>query len=95
MALVKVRQKAQITLPLKVREALGIEEGDYLEVTVEGSRIVLTPKVLLTKLPPVRLLEQGERMLREALADVAEGRVKEHDSVDSLIEDLQREAHQD
>jgi AbrB family looped-hinge helix DNA binding protein len=93
MPLVKVKAKAQITLPLKIRQALGIEEGDYLQVVVQGNRIVLVPQVLVTKLPPVSLSEEGERMLEEAFEDVREGRVKEHDSVDSLIEELRHEAH--
>ncbi|MBA7680918.1 hypothetical protein ES703_89239 [subsurface metagenome] len=31
MPLVQVREKAQITLPSKIRKVLGIKEGDYLE----------------------------------------------------------------
>ena len=95
MLLVKVKTKAQITLPLKVRHALGIEEGDYLQVVIQGNRIVLVPQALVTKLPPVSLSEEGERMLEEALEDVREGRVKEHDSVESLIDELHHEDHQD
>jgi|LSQX01.1.fsa_nt_gb AbrB family looped-hinge helix DNA binding protein len=93
MSLVKVRTKAQITLPLKVRQALGIEEGDYLQVRVQGNTIVLVPQTLVTKLPPVSLSKEGEGMLEEALEDVRKGRVEEHDSVDSLIEELHHEAH--
>jgi AbrB family looped-hinge helix DNA binding protein len=37
MLLVQVREKAQITLPSKIRKALDIKEGGYLEV--EGSKI--------------------------------------------------------
>lgn len=32
--LVQVKKKAQITIPVKVREKVGIEEGDILDVTV-------------------------------------------------------------
>ncbi len=92
MELVKVKTKAQITLPHKIREALGIEEGDYLQVMVEDNKIVLVPQALVTKLPPVSLSETGERMLEEALEDVREGRVQEHDSVESLIAELHDEA---
>jgi len=46
--LVKVKRRGQITLPAKVRRALGIEEGDYLEVRVEGDRIVLIPQAPVT-----------------------------------------------
>ncbi len=93
MPLVKVKTKAQITLPLKIRQALGIEEGDYLQVTVDGNKIVLVPQALVTKLPPVSLSQKGEQMLEEALEDVREGRVKEHDSVEALIEELHDDAH--
>lgn len=92
MPVVKVKTKAQITLPLKVRQALGIEEGDYLRVEVQGNQIVLLPQALVTKLPPVPLSEQGARMLEEALEDVREGRTTEHESVESLIADLHHEA---
>jgi len=91
MELVKVKTKAQITLPLKVRQALGIEEGDYLQVMVEDNKIILVPQMLVTKLPPVSLSKEGERILEEALEDVRKGRVKEHESVDSLIEELHHE----
>jgi AbrB family looped-hinge helix DNA binding protein len=93
MPIVRVKTKAQITIPLKVREMLGIQEGDYLRVEVEGNRIVLTPQTLVTKFPPVTLSEQGERMLEEALEDVRQGRIKEHESVESLIAELHHEDH--
>ena len=34
MALVRVKQNFQITLPVEVRNALGIAQGDFLEATV-------------------------------------------------------------
>ncbi len=40
---VRVTRKFQITLPKRVREALGIRVGDRLEVDVEGDRIVVRP----------------------------------------------------
>jgi AbrB family looped-hinge helix DNA binding protein len=44
MALVKVRRAAQITLPRDIREAAGLEEGDYLEAEVtENGSILLRP----------------------------------------------------
>jgi AbrB family looped-hinge helix DNA binding protein len=93
MPIVRVKTKAQITLPLKVREALGIEEGDYLRVEVEGNKIVLVPQTLVPKLPSVTLSQQGERMLQEALEDVREGRTKAYENAESLIAELHDEAH--
>ncbi len=40
---VRVTRKFQVTIPKRVREALGIRVGDRLEVDVEGDRIVVRP----------------------------------------------------
>ena len=39
-----VRDKGRITLPIEVREALALREGDKLELIVEKGMIVLKPK---------------------------------------------------
>ncbi len=43
--IVKVKKKAQVTIPKKVREKLGIEEGDILELKIEKEAIVLAPQI--------------------------------------------------
>ncbi|MBA7711795.1 hypothetical protein ES703_120761 [subsurface metagenome] len=88
MSLVQVREKAQITIPSKIRKALGIKKGDYLEAEVEDNRIVFVPKVLIDKAKPVTLSKKGEEMLKEALEDVKKGRVKKFENVEELIDDL-------
>jgi AbrB family looped-hinge helix DNA binding protein len=49
MSLVKVRQKGQVTLPQDVRDQLQLEEGNYLEASVENYTIVLKPKVMVDR----------------------------------------------
>lgn len=90
MELVKVRNKAQITLPARIRKALDINEGDYLEVGIQDSKVVLTPQVVIDKFESVELSKQGEQMLDEALDDVKQGRTKEFEDVEDLISDLKR-----
>jgi len=52
--LVQVKKKAQITIPLKIRETMGITEGDMLDVEVRNREIVLSPvKRTQIKLRPV------------------------------------------
>ncbi|MCX8027922.1 MAG: AbrB/MazE/SpoVT family DNA-binding domain-containing protein [Thermodesulfovibrionales bacterium] len=41
--LVQVKKRAQITIPLQIRKAMGIKEGDMLEVGLKESEIVLKP----------------------------------------------------
>jgi AbrB family looped-hinge helix DNA binding protein len=49
MSLVKVRQKGQVTLPQDVREELQLEEGNFLEASVENHAIILKPKVVVDR----------------------------------------------
>ena len=42
MHMVKLRSKNQITLPGKVVALAGLKEGDFLNVTADGTRIVIT-----------------------------------------------------
>jgi len=46
MKVVKVTSKGQVTIPIEVRTALGIDEGTYLEVSEDGSEIRLRKLVL-------------------------------------------------
>ena len=67
--LARVKQKGQVTIPAPIREELGLDEGDYVEVTREDNRIVLTPKAMVDRHPAI------DAALAEGLADIAAGRV--------------------
>jgi len=69
MPLAKVKQKGQVTIPASVREYLGLDEGDYVEVTTEGPRIVLTPKEITDRHPAI------DAALAKAAEDESAGRV--------------------
>lgn len=75
ITLVRVKEKAQVTLPDKIRKKLGINCGDYLEVVSEKNKIILTPKILIDK-EEVTLSKEGEKKMEEALKDIKEGRVE-------------------
>ncbi len=42
MELAKVTSKGQITIPIAIRNALGIREGDKVLFMEEGDRVILT-----------------------------------------------------
>jgi AbrB family looped-hinge helix DNA binding protein len=84
----KVTRHGQITLPASVRERLGIEEGDFIEIDVEDERAVLIPKKLVDKSQAYFWTRKWQEAEREADEDIKAGRVKAFDSVDELIRDL-------
>lgn len=69
MPLARVKHKGQVTIPADIRAEIGLDEGDYVEVTTEGSRVVLTPKEIVDRHPAI------DEALAEALEDERAGRL--------------------
>ena len=55
-----LRPKRQVTLPKEICEQLGIEPGDMLELTLEGSALVARPKKV-TALHALREIQEAFR----------------------------------
>lgn len=49
MSIVKIQSKGQMTLPTGVRTAVGLAEGDLVDVRVTGRRIVITPTLVMDR----------------------------------------------
>lgn len=47
--LVKIQRKGQMTLPSRLRAAIGVGEGDRLVASVQGGKIVLTPAMVIDR----------------------------------------------
>jgi len=76
----KVLQKGKITIPAKIRERLGISEGDYLKLVIVGNKIVLLPpktvpnptEMLSGLVEGVPITEPVKQELRKAVASRGE-----------------------
>jgi AbrB family looped-hinge helix DNA binding protein len=85
MALVKVKEKFQITIPAAIRKKLGLKVGDYLELEESGDTIVLRPVAVVDKKrgEALKKLESALERVRERLADIPEEEV-EKDVLEAL-----------
>ena len=61
--IVRIGVSRQVAIPKKLHDQLGLAPGDYLEVALEGDRLILTPKALI------------EKRVAEGLEDIRQGRV--------------------
>jgi len=86
----KVTRHGQVTLPAAVRKELNIEEGDLVEIQVVDDRAVLVPKKLVDKSQAYFWTDDWQKGEVEAEADIKAGRIKAFDSVEELLEDLDR-----
>ena len=99
--LVKIQRKGQMTLPSRLRSAIGIADGDLVEASVQRGKIVLTPKVVIDRskfpnadneyTPAQRRTINAQHA--KSLEDVKKGRVYgPFNSIDGLIRSLRQGA---
>ena len=97
--LVKIHRKGQVTLPSRLRSAIGVAEGDLVEASVRRGKIVLTPKLAFdrSKFPTADddyTAEQRrviDARLAEGLADIRAGRTfGPFNSADEMIAHMKK-----
>jgi AbrB family looped-hinge helix DNA binding protein len=77
--------KLTVTIPARIREVVAVRDGDELEVTSEGGRIVLTP--VAERHPEI------DAALAEALEDERAGRLSPAFQTADEIEAWQKTAN--
>ena len=74
MTYAKVSSKFQIVLPKKIREAIPINVGDNLVITLEKKKIVLTPKIKVDN--PLEILCGSVKSEKDAVEEIRKFREK-------------------
>src|SRR5438105_926716 len=98
--IVKIHRKGQMTLPSRLREEIGVAEGDLVEASIENGKIVLTPTLVIDRSefpnadaeysPAERKLI--DRRLLKALEDVKKGRTAgPFNTADEMIASMKQE----
>ena len=95
MSIVTVKNKYQVVIPRRVREALGIARGDILEAKAERGKIVYTPKTLLDRDAATGATGKRPGLLRALRAVQADARKKGLDKlslreIDAMIAEVRR-----
>jgi AbrB family looped-hinge helix DNA binding protein len=75
MALVRITRNFQVSIPKKVRDILGLQEGDFIEVEERDGAIVMLPKKLIDADQAWFWSPEWQKGEREAEADIRAGRV--------------------
>lgn len=89
MSLVRVTRNYQVSIPKRVREALGLAEGDLVEVEERDGEIVMVPKKLIDASQAWFWSPEWQQGEREVDEDVRAGRmVGPFNSVEELKKHL-------
>ena len=70
MPIGKIGQRRQVVIPKEIFEALGLQTGDFVEVTKVKNTVVIKPKKLVDADDVLRpeeeaVVRKGERQLRQ------------------------------
>jgi AbrB family looped-hinge helix DNA binding protein len=90
--LVQIRKKAQITLPASVRQKLGIEEGDFVDVQIKDGDIVLKVMKMISKEQSWFWTERWQNGEKEAEEDILSGRVHKFENSDDALAFLRKQS---
>jgi AbrB family looped-hinge helix DNA binding protein len=93
MAVSKVRNKGQVTIPAEVREAAQLEEGTVVEFTVTPDGVLLKPKVQVLVDPEDAWFYSSawQERHREAVTQIERGEGAVHESTDDFLTALDQE----
>ncbi|WP_373498658.1 AbrB/MazE/SpoVT family DNA-binding domain-containing protein, partial [Desulfococcus sp.] len=69
MPLVKVGRNGQITIPKELRAILGIQEGDVLEIGIQGGNIILKPGSAVDTVPAGQRFFEAMDEIRAGMTD--------------------------
>ena len=61
MSIVRVKNKFQVVIPENIRDQIGVEIGDMLEVKAERGKITMTPKSLVDRIREIAPTPQAIR----------------------------------
>lgn len=85
MTLMRVRRAAQLTLPADVRQALNVQEGDYLEAQVVNGGVLLKPVSVVERKRAWRRIENTVVNVRDTGANPdADNRIEEEAIADEV-----------
>ncbi len=85
---VRVGAKHHVTVPHRISKALNLKEGDHLLLRVVDHRLEMIPVRLIPKDQLWYWTPEWQQMEREADEDIAQGRIKESDSVHDFLREL-------
>ena len=83
--LAELRTKSQITLPKNIVTALGLSEGDKLEVYERDGMICMVPVAVY----PKKYVDELQNEIAQLKKDIAAGKQQTYASVDELIGKLE------
>lgn len=93
MALLRVKQKAQITLPAALRKQFNLQEGDYLEAEAVDNGILLKPVSIINRKQARQELRAVIDQVHAKLPPSDRSPTEQEEDITRIIKELRQEDH--
>lgn len=91
ITLTHVKKNYQVTIPRRIREIVGIKEGDIMQINVRGKEMILKPKTLIDNIESKRQ-EWIKSLIETGIKNPAEISV---DEIVKSCKETRKEAYQE
>ena len=86
----KLGKSNQVAIPKEIINDLGLKQNDYLDIYISDNKVVLEPKLLISKDQAYFYTKEWQIGEREAEKDIKEGRVTKTRDIDELFNELDK-----
>ena len=84
MAIMELRKKSQVTIPLKLVSKMGLKPGDKMEAIEKDGGIFITPVVIYPKSEMARIA----KLIKEVEEERKNGNTKVYDDINEAFKDM-------
>ena len=85
MSLLRVRRAAQLTLPVEIRRALDVKEGDYLEARITKDGVLLKPVSMVERKRAWEGIKDAVSRVRDLKPDPGEDMTKKEKDIAKAV----------
>ena len=88
--IVQLRNRSQITIPSEIIKKLQLKNGDNIDVTLEDNKIVIKPVFIIDRDQAWFWSKSWQKEELEVESDIKAGKVHTTNSMDDLMEQLDK-----
>ena len=85
----KLRERAQITLPVEIIKKMKLNPGDSLDITIEDDKIIVKPILVIDRSQAWFWSKEWQEKEREVEEDIRNGNIHKVKDVDDLFKELE------
>ena len=85
----KISRNGHLTIPIKIRRLLNLEDGDIVRIGVKANQIIVLPGEVVDKDQAYIFTAKNQKMIKKAEEDFRKGKYSSHTSAEKLKKDVE------